>query len=84
MSAPWPDPNPEPVPEGCHKWRIVTKPIGPHRKADDDPGKVYYVIAANAAVVDGHLCLWDAQGTMKEIRANGTFETITRVEPAHD
>lgn len=75
-STPRPDPSPPP---GEHTWRIVTKPIGARRRADPTVAESYDVFAANAGIVDTHLCLWDSKGVMVHIRANGTFETVMRL-----
>lgn len=61
-------------------WRIATKPIGAQAKGAAPKFEVYKVTAARAEVTNGHVVFFDADGSLKHVRALGTFETVTRVD----
>ena len=76
-TGPWPDPNPQIVPEGSHLWKITTKQVGLHKPDPEETYKVIWVVAANAGIVGNHLVLWDENGIAQMIRANGRFLEVT-------
>jgi len=61
-------------------WRIATKLIGRPAKAAVAKGGIYEVTAARGEVSSGHIVFFDAEGSLIHVRANGTFETVTRVD----
>ncbi|MBO6689529.1 MAG: hypothetical protein JJ919_13725 [Henriciella sp.] len=67
-------------PAGCYRWRITTKPLGWSKDTPSSAFKVIHVVAANAGIVDNHLCLWDLDGKMVLMRANGSFLDVSRCE----
>jgi len=79
MSFPRTDP-----PARWNKWRVATKPIGTQAKGAVPNVEVYEVTAARADVINGHVVFFDADGSLKHVRALGTFETVTRVEHVPD